>query len=109
MSPKLTAGIPSQSGWYLRSRRDFWRRLAGRRQSCRTLHQANHHSQEKLGPPGKAASKKAAGGNRALTLPEELLRTGKGRRPSPAARKCTVSQLGISPPPQDWTSCSATD
>src|SRR6266481_1497276 len=110
MSPKSIVGMPSQSGWYSKSRRDFWRRLAGRHQSCRVLHQANHHSQERLGRPGKAASRiKQVGKIGGLTLPEEPSPTKKTGGPRPAARKYTVFRSGISPPPQEWTSCSATD
>src|SRR6266436_4856654 len=83
MSPKSIAGILSQSGWHLKSRRDFWRRLAGRRQSCRTLHQASQHSQEKLGRPGKAASKKGSWENRGPTHPKEPSPTKKPAGQSP--------------------------
>src|SRR6266403_569296 len=74
MSPESTAGIPSQSGWYSRLRRNFWRRLSGRHPSCRTRYQANQHSQEKLRRPGKGAFRKSSSGK---SGPEE---------PSPARK-----------------------
>src|SRR5690348_9513517 len=72
MSPKSTAAIPSPSGWYSKSRRDFLKRLANLRRLSQNSRRASR-TQEKHCRRAKAAPEKRARSNPVFLLGKATL------------------------------------